>query len=435
MDLGRYSRENLSLAIQDSLLCFEMPLFALLHLYAFSHRDYISDDHLYSGRLPFYHALRDSLLGFRDVLEDSRTTFRGTGFSYRTFEPAEGGVHQGLGRERRVKAGLRYSKGGEKKYWLPMPGETTDAAYGRKGPRMYDSVRRPAGTTRKLLIDRINRRDGYAPLDPESSARVVTRGYSDDHHDGADSADAYSDDSGLSFGTPQDDDEMLFEDSRKLEFGDYNYPCVDASQEEAKRRMRQEEDAFIYGGSRKAANKGKGRETKTSPLDTIVRSVVPVASAGRRRDSTSLAPDADNQGKASPPSSIPTTLPDGCVDLVVEDMRAEEERASHERHKGEPHLRAGKPTRVYRRTYSSPPLSPSQTDRPSSPFLRTAAYDVPQAREEDTVDGDGGGDQLGLSSSIVEKPDVFISREAEAPPAHATRNTFVGSEDEDSPWK
>ncbi len=112
--------ENLSIALQDAAICFEMPFFAILHLYAFSHRDYVDRGDLYAGRLPFLWALRDSLFGFKDVLEDSLTTLRGSGISYRTFEPAEGGMHQGLGRQRRVQAGLRYGNGGKNKYWLPM---------------------------------------------------------------------------------------------------------------------------------------------------------------------------------------------------------------------------------------------------------------------------------------------------------------------------
>lgn len=37
-----------------------MPLFAFLHLYAFSHTDYIDDNHVYSGRLPMWHAIKDA---------------------------------------------------------------------------------------------------------------------------------------------------------------------------------------------------------------------------------------------------------------------------------------------------------------------------------------------------------------------------------------
>lgn len=36
-----------------------MPLFAFMHLYAFSYTDYIDENHLYSGRLPVMYAIRD----------------------------------------------------------------------------------------------------------------------------------------------------------------------------------------------------------------------------------------------------------------------------------------------------------------------------------------------------------------------------------------
>ena len=75
------SSEHLGVAVQDALICLEMPLFAVLHLYAFDHRDYISESQQYAGRLPFAYALRDSLFGFRDVFGDSLTTLHGTGIS------------------------------------------------------------------------------------------------------------------------------------------------------------------------------------------------------------------------------------------------------------------------------------------------------------------------------------------------------------------
>src|SRR5690242_5726676 len=105
-----------------------MPFFAFAHWFAFSHTDYIDKNLQYAARMPFYYAFRDAF-GILDVLEDSRATLSG-GVSYRTFEPVEGGMHQGIGRERRIKAGLRYAKGGRQKYWLPMPQQDTDVARG-----------------------------------------------------------------------------------------------------------------------------------------------------------------------------------------------------------------------------------------------------------------------------------------------------------------
>lgn len=103
--------EYISIAIQDFMICLEMPIFALAHAYAFSHKDYIDPFANYAARLPVYYALRDCI-GMYDVFSDSLTTVRGTGYGYQTFEPSEGVIHQSLARERRSKAGLRYTQGG-----------------------------------------------------------------------------------------------------------------------------------------------------------------------------------------------------------------------------------------------------------------------------------------------------------------------------------
>lgn len=103
--------EFMSLAVQDMLICFEMPLFALAHACAFSHKDYIDAFATHAARLPVFYAARDAI-GIYDVWTDSITTIRGTGYGYQTFEPSEGAVHAELARTRRYKAGLRYAEGG-----------------------------------------------------------------------------------------------------------------------------------------------------------------------------------------------------------------------------------------------------------------------------------------------------------------------------------
>ena len=72
-------------------------------MYAFSHTDYIDHDLMYAARMPMYYAVRDAF-GFKDVVEDAKATLRGEGMDYREFEPAEGFIHQGTGRDRRIKA-------------------------------------------------------------------------------------------------------------------------------------------------------------------------------------------------------------------------------------------------------------------------------------------------------------------------------------------
>ena len=65
-----------------------------------------------------WYACKDAF-GSKDVVEEAKRTLRGEGMDYREFEPLESHIHQGIARDRRIKAGLRYSKGGKHKYWLP----------------------------------------------------------------------------------------------------------------------------------------------------------------------------------------------------------------------------------------------------------------------------------------------------------------------------
>jgi hypothetical protein len=117
--LGPYTdSERIAVGLTDTLICFEMPLFAIAHLYAFSFKDFVDPHAFFVARMPIKYAIRDSFY-VKDVVEDSKATLRGEGMDYREFEPSEGFMHQGTGRERRIRAGLRYAEGGKKKYWLP----------------------------------------------------------------------------------------------------------------------------------------------------------------------------------------------------------------------------------------------------------------------------------------------------------------------------
>lgn len=250
--VGPYTdSEHISLAITDTLICYEMPFFAFAHWFAFSHTDYI-DKHLhYAARMPFYYAFRDAF-GFLDVFEDSRATLRGD-VDYRTFEPVEGGMHQGIGRDRRIKAGLRYSKGGRKKYWLPMPQENSSVRH--TGPI----------SALKIAAEERNRaRHAYAPIldaqadrvfhdeTAEANSRLRAPGDCDNigfngEHDEVEYHEADHDEwtRELTFGDPEPETELLFAESRRLLFGDYHYPCVDVSSEEARRRMWDEEEQIL----------------------------------------------------------------------------------------------------------------------------------------------------------------------------------------------
>ena len=240
----------------------------------------------YSGRLPFMYALRDSIFGYKDILGDSLTTLRGSGFSYRTFEPAEGGLHSSTGdaRARRAKAGLRYADGGKTKYWLPMPGADVEEAYGRHASRaaplqssgyagtdgshhLRDILEHPVDATStgahiahflanpvqtigRAIRERRDMERGYAPIAPEQADEVV---HQDSRYllgrDAYTTAEARGLTAGvvplasnlgvrgygtgdsvhsgtssvLEFGDLSDTEEEMYRESKHLEFGDYNY--------------------------------------------------------------------------------------------------------------------------------------------------------------------------------------------------------------------
>ncbi|EGN94566.1 hypothetical protein SERLA73DRAFT_114846, partial [Serpula lacrymans var. lacrymans S7.3] len=189
--LGPYKdEEHVSLGLTDILVCLEMPIFAIAHAYAFSYRDYtnpplspsspVSTHH--AARLRLWPAFRDAI-GFKDVVLDARATLHGAGLTYRAFEPSEGGMHVGAGRERRIRAGLRYVQGGKGKYWLP-------------------DVERP------VVSARDDDEDAIAPLLASNS-------------------DSFA----LSYPSPPSSPltESIFTQARSLVFGDYNYPVVDVS--------------------------------------------------------------------------------------------------------------------------------------------------------------------------------------------------------------
>ena len=214
--LGPYTdKEHISLGLTDTLICLEMPFFAIAHFVAFSQRDYIDKKLAYVGRMPMRHAFRDSF-GFKDVFEDASATLNGQGMDYREFEPSEGHMHQGLGRERRIRAGLRYSHGGRGKYWLPQPLPTASSRQERSPEN---------GVYASLLSD--DAEDVIQDTSSNTDEAFVAVGFD------------------LPFGGHDPEDEELFASSRKYLFGDYNYPCIDASSEVARAEMWEEEERIL----------------------------------------------------------------------------------------------------------------------------------------------------------------------------------------------
>lgn len=179
--------------------------------------------------MPVRRAIRDSI-GLKDVMMDTLDTLRGSGFSYRSFEPSEGVPHMGSSRTSRIMAGLRYSNMTTKKHWIE-----------------------PAPTSRFLNISRGMNEETLAEEDSEP----------------------------LEFQDPDASDEMeiLYAASRKMVFGDYNYPVIDF-RVPLWRQARRERRAQRYGGisnPHRSMNKsGQGEEesllgAREGCIDVIVK--------------------------------------------------------------------------------------------------------------------------------------------------------------------
>jgi len=185
-DVPGYTPDNLAAAIQDALICCEMPIFAVAHWYAFSWHDY-ADVTISAARMPVKYATRDAF-GIRDLIEDTKETFGGTQYEYRTFDSGDNVLahEESDSRVARMMDGMRYERGGKGKYWIPKPGEInshTPLLGGKAGPSRPRTIS-PATTGGKLEDERGSDDVDEAKIDPQ--------------------------------------DERLFASARELEYGDWN---------------------------------------------------------------------------------------------------------------------------------------------------------------------------------------------------------------------
>lgn len=185
-----YTPDNLAAAIQDALICCEMPLFAVAHWYAFSWQDY-ADVTISAARMPVKYAMRDAF-GIRDLIEDTKETFGGRHYEYRVFDSGDNVLahEESESRAARMMEGMRYERGGKGKYWIPKPGEINS-----RTPLLGGS----AG--------------------PSRAATMSTSKRGRDLHEdaGSDEADEAKLDA---------EDERLFTTAKALEFGDWNVGCL-----------------------------------------------------------------------------------------------------------------------------------------------------------------------------------------------------------------
>ncbi|KAJ5189167.1 Organic solute transporter Ost-alpha [Penicillium cf. griseofulvum] len=330
-NVAGYTPDNLAAAIQDSLICFEMPFFAMAHWYAFSWHDY-ADPTISAARMPVKYALRDAF-GVRDLVEDTKLTIRGKNYGYRLFDSGDNIIpHEESGsRVKRVMDGMRYERGGKAKYWIPRPGEANSRTPLLLGGEPSERVPRSERASQ--------------------ASRERFRSYSEIDETAMD-----------------DEDERLFLNARALEFGDWNYPVITAN--EVPRDQRLPPTRRTQDSNRGADVKKARRHRKSRASDGVSRQS-PNPNSNRPGPS-SVTPGPLQRNMSSTCSS--GTQRSQLVDLVVENKNAEEEdRAQLQREYGsawaEPEPRrfarpSGEPIEEEGEGNSTQPDSNHDEDRP-----------------------------------------------------------------------
>ncbi|KAF7535537.1 hypothetical protein G7054_g5301 [Neopestalotiopsis clavispora] len=260
-DVEGYTSDNLAAAIQDALICCEMPIFAVAHWYAFSWHDF-ADNTISAARMPVKYAARDAF-GVVDLIEDSKETFRGDKYSYRVFDSSGKVIahEDSSSRFARLKQGMRYKRGGEAKYWIPRPEE----------------VRGELSANTPLL----NSNGG-----PSGSG--VTPKYSDGDTDET---------------TIDADDEDLFNKARELEFGDWNYPVVTANIPARERWVGHSSISQNPSGSWNAAPDSRPQARSSSSTDTLSKTLNKGKEKERRKKGSFDVPSAGSPAPIPKPAA------------------------------------------------------------------------------------------------------------------------------------
>lgn len=197
--------------------------------YAFKASDYIDTRLNHVARLPFIFAFRDAF-GVKDVWADIKYTFRARGISYKAYEAADGRLHNEEGRTKRIRAGLRYSKGGKTKYWIDVPGQEEQ----------------------RIQVD------SRTPLLPSHRAGYSFSGV------GSDSDSDVSDAPSLEFSSASESEDGLYERARRI--GYTGFPNVDVSEENMRRRRRHEESEILAGRRTRSGGVVTARDLNTGPF-------------------------------------------------------------------------------------------------------------------------------------------------------------------------
>ncbi|KAL1987801.1 hypothetical protein VTN96DRAFT_2204 [Rasamsonia emersonii] len=279
-----YTPDNLAAAIQDSLICFEMPVFAIAHWYAFSWHDY-ADARISAARMPVKYAIRDAF-GVRDLIEDTKQTLRRENYGYRLFDSGDHIIahEESSSRVRRVMEGMRYERGGKGKYWIPKPGEINSRTPLLAGAGTRNGS--PSTSKRGSVIDRYR---SYGELEET---------------------------------TLDEEDERLFESARQLEFGDWNYPVILANQVPRDQQLPSTPSYQNYEQATVVKKASKHRNSHVSDGRRGSRAAGP-SSSKASKSRRSEHPQHDSR-----PSNSARSGRSQLVDLVVEDREAEEQQRS-----------------------------------------------------------------------------------------------------------
>ncbi|KAF2736771.1 DUF300-domain-containing protein [Polyplosphaeria fusca] len=288
-----YTADNLAAAIQDALICFEMPLFAMAHWYAFSWHDY-ADDTISAARMPMKFALRDSF-GPVDLIQDAKDTFWGSHYEYRYFDANDNVLahEESSSRTARMREGMRYERGGKGKYWIPKPGQHEH----------------------EPLISKVT----------SSRARAMSPGA----HRALDSA-KYGTITEEDDPTLNPEDERLFDTARTLEFGDWNYPVIEAHRATREDQLYSNPQIVTASTNRNLLQPTKDNKARRK---SKIREIQEAAAKGKQRSDSSTSGEASGsksrvgkllRQKSSSSSGSGKSDKSQLVDLVVEDHEAEE---------------------------------------------------------------------------------------------------------------
>jgi hypothetical protein len=309
-DVPGYSPDNLAAAIQDALICFEMPLFAVTHWYAFSWHDY-ADDTISAARLPVKYALRDAF-GPLDLIQDTRDTFGGGHYEYRYFDARDNVLahEESSSRAARMTEGMRYERGGKGKYWIPRPGQHE-----------------------------------HEPLLSKATTSSRARTMSPGAHRALEQGGTYGTNDEVDELALNPEDERLFDNARALEFGDWNYPVIEAHRPSRESRLYSSPNIVTASTNRNLLQPTKeNKRRRKSRIKEIQEDVdkdkqrSDSSSSGEPSSSKSRAPLVSNllRQKSTSSSSSGKSDRSQLVDLVVEDHDAEEVERVRARKEGGP---------------------------------------------------------------------------------------------------